>query len=50
VKPRVWIDSDPHGERRPRSFIASDMARRGLATLTALTFFSPDLLIEIPHL
>src|SRR5215207_4039384 len=22
-KPRVWIDSVPHGERRPRSFIAS---------------------------
>jgi hypothetical protein len=28
VKPRVWIDSVPHGERRPRSFIASDLARR----------------------
>jgi hypothetical protein len=25
VKPRVWIDSVPHGERRPRSFIASDL-------------------------
>ena len=25
MKPRVWIDSVPHGERRPRSFIASDL-------------------------
>ena len=28
MKPRVWIDSVPHGERRPRSFIASDLYRR----------------------
>src|ERR671910_2458656 len=28
VKPRVWIDSVPHGERRPRSFIASVLCAR----------------------
>jgi hypothetical protein len=29
MKPRVWIDSVPHGERRPRSFIASDLCGWG---------------------
>jgi hypothetical protein len=36
VKPRVWIDSVPHGERRPRSFIASDLSRCVLSSIGTL--------------